>query len=125
METPKQHNLIQERGDLIEKNEKLKAELQVLIDKSYYDDDHYTFSDDERGDQISSEITFNARKIEAIDRKLEMYEVFGDCFDAFYERLKAEYEIKPKMVIIRGKDLLDEFKRADETQKHEVKRKCP
>ena len=88
MKTTKQHKLVQERANLLEKNEQLKAELQVLIDKSNYDNDHYTFSDDERGEQISSEITINARKMEAINRKLEMYEVIDDCFDAFYKRLK-------------------------------------
>ena len=36
--------------------------------------------------------------------------------------LKKEFDIKPKKtVIIRGKDLLDEFKRAEEAKKHEVK----
>lgn len=124
MKTIKQHKLEQERANLLEKNEQLKAELQVLIDKSTYDNDHYTFSDDERGEQISSEIAFNARKIEAINRKLEMYEVITDCYDEFYKRLKKEFDIKPKKtVIIRGKDLLDEFKRAEEAKKHEVKRK--
>ena len=66
MKTTKQHKLVQERANLLEKNEQLKAELQVLIDKSNYDNDHYTFSDDERGEQISSEITINARKMEAM-----------------------------------------------------------
>ena len=126
MKTIKQHKLEQERANLLEKNEQLKAELQVLIDKSTYDNDHYTFSDDERGEQIGSEIAFNARKIEAINRKLEMYEVITDCYDEFYKRLKKEFDIRPKKtVIIRGKDLLDEFKRADEAKKHEVKRKRP
>ncbi len=83
METIKQHKLIQERDALLEKNEQLKAELQVLIDKSKYDNDHYTFSDDERGVQISSEITINARKMEAINRKLEMYDVVCDCLEEF------------------------------------------
>lgn len=124
MKTTKQHKLVQERANLLEKNEQLKAELQVLIDKSNYDNDHYTFSDDERGEQISSEITINARKMEAINRKLEMYEVIDDCFDAFYKRLKKEFDINPNnKVVIRGKDLLDEFKRADEAKKYEVKRK--
>lgn len=124
METIKQHKLVQERDALLEKNEQLKAELQVLIDKSKYDEDNYSFSDDERGEQIASEITINARKIEAINRKLEMYEVITDCYDEFYKRLKKEFDIKPKKtVIIRGKDLLDEFKRAEEAKKHEVKRK--
>ena len=122
MKTIKQHKLEQERANLLEKNEQLKAELQVLIDKSTYDNDHYTVSDDERGDQIGYEITSNARKIEAINRKLEMYEVITDCYDVFYKRLKKEFDIKPKKtVIIRGKDLLDEFKRAEEAKKHEVK----
>ena len=124
MKTTKQHKLVQERANLLEKNEQLKAELQVLIDKSNYDNDHYTFSDDERGEQISSEITINARKMEAINRKLEMYEVIDDCFDAFYKRLKKGFDINPNnKVVIRGKDLLDEFKRADEAKKYEVKRK--
>lgn len=96
METIKQHKLVQERDALLEKNEQLKAELQVLIDKSIHDDDNYSFSDDERGEQISGEITFNARKIEAINRKLEMYEVIADCYDEFYKRLKKEFDIKPK-----------------------------
>jgi len=123
METTKQHKLIQELDALLEKNEQLKAELQVLIDKSINDEDNYSFSDDERGEQISSEIAFNARKMETINRKLEMYEVITDCYDEFYKQLKAEYDIKPKRVIIRGKDLLAEFKRAEEAKKHEVKRK--
>lgn len=123
MKTIKQHKLEQERANLLEKNEQLKAELQVIIDKSNYDEDNYSFSDDERGEQIGSEIAFNARKIEAINRKLEMYEVITDCYDEFYKRLKKEFDIKPKKtVIIRGKDLLDEFKRAEEAKKHEVKR---
>ena len=121
METIKQHKLVQERDALLEKNEQLKAELQVIIDKSIYDDDNYSFSDDERGEQIGSEIAFNARKIEAINRKLEMYEVITDCYDEFYKRLKKEFDIKPKKFIIHGKDLLDEFKRAEEAKKHEVK----
>ena len=122
MKTKNQHKLEQERTNLLEKNEQLKAELQVIIDKSIYDDDNYSFSDDERGEQIGSEIAFNARKIEAINRKLEMYEVIGDCYDQFYKRLKKEFDIKPKKtVIIRGKDLLAEFKRAEEAKKHEVK----
>lgn len=107
METVKQHKLIQEREALLEKNEQLKAELQVLIDKSYYDDDHYTFSDDERGDQISSEITINARKIEAIDRKLEMYDVVCDCLesynhpaqDVFFREGSPKGEIKSKRIL--------------------------
>lgn len=123
MKTLKQHKLIQERDALLEKNEQLKAELQVLIDKSTYDEDNYFFSDDERGEQIGSEITINARKIESINRKLEMYEVITDCYDSFYKRLKKEFDIKPKKVVIRGKDLLAEFKYADETKMHEVKRK--
>ena len=122
MKTIKQHKLEQERANLLEKNEQLKAELQVLIDKSTYDNDHYTFSDDERGEQIGYEIASNARQIETISRKLEMYEVITDCYDEFYKRLKKEFDIKPKKtVIIRGKDLLDEFKRAEEAKKHEVK----
>lgn len=126
MKTIKQHKLVQERDDLLEKNEQLKAELQVLIDKSKYDDDHYTFSDDERGEQIGSEITFNARKIEEINRKLEMYEVITDCYDEFYKQLKAEYDIKPKKtVIIRGKDLLAEFEARERAKEAEVKRKRP
>ena len=124
METIKQHKLVQERDALLEKNEQLKAELQVIIDKSINDEDNYSFSDDERGEQIASEITINARKIEAIDRKLEMYEFITYCYDEFYKRLKKEFDIKPKKtVIIRGKDLLDEFKRAGEAKKQEVKRK--
>lgn len=123
MKTIKQHKLEQERANLLEKNEQLKAELQVLIDKSIHDNDHYTFSDDERGEQISSEIAFNARKMESINCKLEMYEVITDCYDEFYKRLKKEYDIKPKKIVIRGKDLLAEFKRSDEAKKHEVKRK--
>lgn len=123
MKTTKQHKLEQERANLLEKNDQLKAELQVLIDKSIHDEDNYSFSDDERGEQISSEIASNARKMEAINRKLEMYEVITDCYDEFYKRLKKEYDIKPMKVIIRGKDLLAEFKRADEAKKHEVKRK--
>ena len=122
MKTIKQHKLEQERANLLEKNEQLKAELQVIIDKSINDEDNYSFSDDERGEQISGEIAFNARKIEAINRKLEMYEVITDCYDEFYKRLKKEFDIKPnKRVIIRGKDLLDEFKRAEEAKKHEYK----
>lgn len=121
METTKQRKLIQERDALLEKNEQLKAELQVIIDKSIHDEDNYSFSDDERGEQISSEIAFNARKMEAINRKLEMYEVITDCYDEFYKQLKAEYDIKPKKIVIRGKDLLAEFKRAEEAKKHEVK----
>ena len=90
MKTTKQRKLVQERDALLEKNEQLKAELQVLIDKSIYDDDNYSFSDDERGEQIGSEIAFNARKIEAINRKLEMYDVITDCFDEFYIKPKKE-----------------------------------
>lgn len=123
METIKQHKLIQERDALLQKNEQLKAELQVIIDKSIYDDDNYYFSDDERGEQIANEIAFNARKIEAINRKLEMYEVVTDCYNEFYKRMKKDYDIKPKKVIIRGKDLLAEFNRVDESKMHEVKRK--
>ena len=121
MKTIKQRKLEQERANLLEKNEQLKAELQVLIDKSTYDNDHYTFSDDERGEQIGREIAYNARQIETISRKLEMYEVITDCYDAFYKRLKKEFDIKPKKTVIRGKDLLAEFKRAEEAKKHEVK----
>ena len=97
MKTKKQHKLEQERANLLEKNEQLKAELQVIIDKSINDEDNYSFSDDERGEQISSEIAFNARKIEAINRKLEMYEVITDCYDEFYKRLKKEFDIKPNV----------------------------
>ena len=92
MKTKNQRKLQQERDALLEKNEQLKAELQVIIDKSIYDDDNYSFSDDERGEQIGSEIAFNARKIEAINRKLEMYEVITDCYDEFYKRLKKEFD---------------------------------
>ena len=124
MKTIKQHKLEQERDDLLEKNEQLKAELQVIIDKSINDEDNYSFSDDERGDQISSEIAFNARKIEAINRKLEMYEVITDCYDEFYKRLKKEFDIKPKKtVIIHGKDLLAEFEARERAKEAEVKRK--
>ena len=97
MKTKKQHKLEQERANLLEKNEQLKAELQVLIDKSIHDEDNYSFSDEERGEQIGSEIAFNARKIEAINRKLEMYEVIGDCYDEFYKRLKKDFDIKPNV----------------------------
>ena len=122
METIKQHKLLQERDALLEKNEQLKAELQVIIDKSIHDEDNYSFSDDERGEQIGREIAFNARKIEEINRKLEMYEVFGDCFDKFYERLKAEYHIKQKTkTVIRGKDLLAEFEAREKAKEHEYK----
>ena len=124
MKTIKQHKLEQERANLLEKNEQLKAELQVIIDKSINDEDNYSFSDDERGDQISSEIAFNARKIEAINRKLEMYEVITDCYDEFYKRLKKEFDIKPKKtVIIHGKDLLAEFEARERAKEAEVKRK--
>lgn len=123
METIKQHKLIQERDALLQKNEQLKAELQAIIDKSINDEDNYFFSDEERSEQIANEIAFNARKIEAINRKLEMYEVITDCYDEFYKRLKKEYDIKPKKVIIRGKDLLAEFKCVEEAKMHEVKRK--
>ena len=57
-------------------------------------------------------------------RNDDQQKIIDDCFDAFYKRLKKEFDINPKKtVVIRCKDLLDEFKRADEAKKYEVKRK--
>ena len=123
METFKKKLLVQERDAIRAKNDDLHTELRELIKKSEERNEDFTPEDDDRARFISGYMNANQRAIQEIDRKLEIYDVIEDCFDEFYRQIKAEFEIKPKTVTIHGKDLLEEFKRADEVKKHEVKRK--
>lgn len=123
METIKQRELQQERDAILAKNDELRTELQAIIKKSEERNAPFTPEEDARSRFISGYMHANRQAIQDIDRKLEIYEIIGDCFDAFYKQLEVECEIKPKKVIIRGADLLDEFRRAEEAKKHEVKRK--
>ena len=93
METVKQHNLMQERDALLERNKQLEVELHEFVDKAIYDDDNYSISDDERCKQVVNEIAFNAKKIETINSKLDMYDVIADCYDEFCKWMKKEFDI--------------------------------
>lgn len=103
METPKQHELMQEREALRAKSKELSAEYDALSKK----DEDYTSEEIWRIEKIRKEGPAIDNRLQEIDRKLEMYEVVCDCLDSynhiaqdvFFREGPPNSEIKSKRIL--------------------------
>lgn len=104
----KKQSLLEERERLYAKRSELEKEFDRLLKQAYAQNISFSREESSEYHRINYQRMQVREKINEISETLKMYEVVEDCLETFLERLKAEYDIKPKTITTSGMELLDE-----------------